>query len=193
MRKQLKGKNTDGDKNSVSADEEEEKQKLRLEALQTLQIAGDETKTTMTLKGYKGGAPENQINQDRAIIISPFHVFQEKEKQKDMTVQLIAVFDGHGNEGEKTSQHAIDTLPSLLASKLSELGDKILEDEDAVTQILKDVFNEVDKTDPTNGDSGCTATVILHLGPKIYIANAGDSVCFVGVHFPAIQKDAENR
>jgi serine/threonine protein phosphatase PrpC len=188
LRRHLKENNDVKDEKSDILNEEE-KQRLRLEALQTLQIAGDETKTTMTLKGHKGGPQESQINQDRAIIISPFHVstLREKQKENNMTIQLLAVFDGHGNKGELTSQHAIDTLPPLLANKLAGLGEKILEEEDAVVQILKDVFNEVDKTDPTNGDAGCTATVILQLGPKLYIANAGDSVSFVGVHFPAVQ------
>lgn len=158
---------------------------LREKALSTLRSAGDESKTTLTLRGYKGGNVEDQINQDRAIVLSPFHVSPNPSGTKPIA-QLLGVFDGHGKGGEKTSQYAVDHIPSLLAAKLSSIVDQEQSDsydETKVEEALKQIFDEVDKNDPSLGSAGCTATVVLRLGQKLFIANAGDSVSFVGVYF----------
>ena len=42
------------------------------EALQILESSGGNDQVTLTLTGYKGGKLEDQINQDRAFVISPF-------------------------------------------------------------------------------------------------------------------------
>ena len=43
-------------------------------------------------------------------------------------------------------------------------------------------FNHLDKTAPAQISGGCTASVILQLDQKVYIANAGDSVSFLAVY-----------
>lgn len=155
-------------------------------ALQALKKAGDKTKTTLTLKGYKGGKPEDQINQDRAMIYSPFVISSSSSSssssstdREEIKSQLVGVFDGHGYLGEKTAEYAVNQIPRLLSEKLAKLID--LNDETEVIQVLKTTFMQVDETDPTNGEGGCTASIILQLGERLYVANAGDSISFVSV------------
>ena len=155
---------------------------LREKALSSLQSSGDDTKTTLTLRGYKGGRVGDQINQDRAVVVSPFKILPE-ESGKNPTAQLLGVFDGHGKGGELTSQYAMENIPSLLAAKLASIisgrgaeleQDVDNDDEMKVVEALKQTFDEIDKNDPSRGSAGCTATVVLRLGQKLYIANAGD-------------------
>ena len=148
--------------------------------MESVKSSGDEDKIALTLMGYKGGSLKEQINQDSAIIVSPFHV-----NSISSSVQLLGVFDGHGKLGEITSDHASKEIPRLVAEKLSRLINRNpwtpLKDE-VVKQVLKDAFIETDQSDPTYGVGGATATLILQLGHKLYVANAGDSRSFIGVH-----------
>eukprot|EP00531_Pseudo-nitzschia_arenysensis_P010331 CAMPEP_0116142460 /NCGR_PEP_ID=MMETSP0329-20121206/14922_1 /TAXON_ID=697910 /ORGANISM="Pseudo-nitzschia arenysensis, Strain B593" /LENGTH=439 /DNA_ID=CAMNT_0003637701 /DNA_START=10 /DNA_END=1326 /DNA_ORIENTATION=+ len=165
--------------------EENRNVSLRESALSALRSAGDDSKTTMTLRGYKGGRVADQINQDRALIVSPFNIIADPSKSQPVA-QLLGVFDGHGRGGEKTSQYAVDHVPSLLAAKLASVIDQENVEsysEAQVIEALKETFDEVDKNDPSLGSAGCTATLVLRLGQKLFIANAGDSVSFVGVYF----------
>lgn len=148
----------------------------RQEALSALSAAGDESKTTLTLRGYKGGKVEDQINQDRAFVVSPFKIASDSFDPKPVA-QLLGVFDGHGTGGEKTSQYAVDHVSSLLAAKLAAIADQEKGDsydDLSVVKALKETFDELDKNDPSLGAAGCTATVILRLGQKLFVANAGD-------------------
>lgn len=148
----------------------------REQALSTLQSAGDDSKTTLTLRGYKGGKLEDQVNQDRAFVVSPFKIGSNSVDPKPVA-QLLGVFDGHGTGGEKTSQYAVDNVSSLLAAKLATIADQEQGDsydDSRVVAALKETFDELDKNDPSFGAAGCTATVILRLGQKLFIANAGD-------------------
>lgn len=157
---------------------------LRESALSALRSAGDDSMTTMTLRGYKGGRVADQINQDRAIIVSPFNVITDPSKPKSIA-QLLGVFDGHGRGGEKTSQYAVDHVPSLLAAKLASVIEKDDIDSNCESQVieaLKETFDEVDKNDPSLGSAGCTATLILRLGQKLFIANAGDRYVYRSIH-----------
>jgi serine/threonine protein phosphatase PrpC len=164
----LRSYDEDGRGNELPISDED-----KMKALEALLSAGDADKTTLTLRGDKGGQGE-QINQDSATIFSPY-LIEGYEKE----AQLLGVFDGHGNLGEITSKHAATEIPRLLADKLATLIP--LEDEEAISQAIKEVFVEVDKSDPTGGVGGATATMVLQLGAKLYIANAGDSRSFIGV------------
>lgn len=148
--------------------------------MQSINSAGDEDKITLTLMGYKGGNLNDQVNQDAATILSPFYV-----NTISNTIQLLGVFDGHGKFGEVTSEHASKEIPRLVGEKLKQLINRDpwtpLKDE-VVKQVLKDAFIEADQSDPTYGVGGATATVILQLGHKLYVANAGDSRSFIGVY-----------
>ena len=68
--------------------------------------------------------------------------------------QILGVFDGHANLGERVSQYAVSTLPTLLATKLKqqsaatpEISDSITDDGDQhVQQALIETFVELDNT-----------------------------------------------
>jgi hypothetical protein len=178
--------------------------KLRNAALKDdgkeLKSAGSDKAATLTLIGYKGGKLEHQINQDRAIALSPYSYYNInssscKERSGDSltrrpVAKLIGVFDGHAKYGEKVSEYVVKTLPALLGSKLIKYDAIIPNDddetdqqyEDLVSQILHETFLELDASSPADPSGGCTASILLQLGTKIYIANAGDSRSFVAVH-----------
>lgn len=86
------------------------------------------------------------------------------------------------------SEFAATELPKMLASKLSaSLKDcKDIEEEmDITTRILSETFVELDRAAPADPSGGCTATVVLQQGRKIYIANAGDSRSFIVTYRPS--------
>jgi serine/threonine protein phosphatase PrpC len=147
----------------------------KMEALEILRPAGDYDKTTLTLKSYKGGPRDRQINQDTAIIYSPYKI-----KGSTKQAQLLGVFDGHGKKGEITSKYAATVIPRLLSMKLAEID---LDDIGAVSEAIRDTFIEVDEKEPTGGVGGCTASIILQLGDQLYIANAGDSQSIISVYY----------
>ncbi|KAI2497563.1 serine/threonine phosphatase [Fragilaria crotonensis] len=170
------------------------KQKLKSEAttqqvLQELQSTGDENKATLTLTGFKGGALEDQINQDRSFVISSF-LGEEKGAASGATDdlqarRLMGVFDGHATDGELVSEYCLSELPKMLASKLSErLTDDLTEAQqgEVVVTALHETFVELDRTAPHGESGGCTASVMLQLGKKLYFANTGDSPTFLCVH-----------
>lgn len=161
--------------------------------------AGSDKAATLTLIGYKGGKVEHQINQDRALDLAPYlyqNIYKSDHvKEQDRPVaKLIGVFDGHAKHGELVSEYVVKTLPALLGSKLAHYDPIIATDddddkaakehnmEDNISRILHQTFRELDATSPARPSGGCTATVLLQLGTKIYIANSGDSRSFVAVH-----------
>ncbi|KAL3920035.1 MAG: hypothetical protein SGILL_003460 [Bacillariaceae sp.] len=162
-----------------------------------LQQSGSDTAATLTLIGYKGGTLESQINQDRAVVISPFLVGKDQRTQAtkkrrsldtsetDQTnSRFVAVFDGHARLGEKVSQYSVTELPNLLASKLEEM-EATGEESEMVKEALIDAFIEIDRTCPGEISGGCTASVVLQRGSKVYVANAGDSRSFLVVYRPS--------
>jgi hypothetical protein len=68
---------------------------------QRLDSSGDRHRTTMTLCGLKGGSIDAQINQDRAILVSPFLG----------EYQLVGVLDGHATGGELVAEYARTEIP----------------------------------------------------------------------------------
>ncbi len=180
------------------------------EALGELASSGTDASATLTLIGFKGGPIEEQINQDRAFVISPFRVpssvsdndvmdkcVDRKLLQQSAPAvprhQLLGVFDGHDKLGEKVSQYATEELPKLVAAKLAALADAEVSDggwtndrrTEATKKLLSDVFIEVDangRRDLAIPSGGCTASVVLHMDDMLYAANAGDSRSIVAVY-----------
>ena len=142
-----------------------------------LESSGTESAATLTLIGFKGGRMEDQINQDRAFVLSPFKYMNTEDDNN--VARLLGVFDGHARLGERVSEYVVKTLPALLGNKLK--GSKEL-DNQTIGKILQDTFIELDASSPADPSGGCTASVVLLIGANIYIANAGDSRSFVAVH-----------
>jgi hypothetical protein len=165
-------------------------------ALATLKVAGDEKRTLLTLRGMKGGRLEDQINQDRSLMVSPFHILppgsdsnSNSNNSRMPSAQLIGIFDGHGGGGELTSNYAMENVPSLLAAKLATIYIKDSDGNDndnnfdldlSIVEALKEVFIDVDRKDPSKKwDGGSTATVVLQIGRKLFVANAGDRCVYL--------------
>lgn len=166
-----------------------------------LTTAGSKKAATLTLIGYKGGRLDQQINQDRALALAPYFYHNinnssdDKNSSDSTTTRhigiLIGAFDGHAKFGEKVSEYVVKTLPALLGKKLvdyetiisnsSQDVDQQKKDQD-ISQILRETFIELDATSPAAPSGGCTASIVLQLGTKIYVANAGDSRSFIAVH-----------
>jgi serine/threonine protein phosphatase PrpC len=145
-----------------------------------LKTSGSEKAATLTLIGYKGGRMEDQVNQDRAFVLSPFMYRSTTDGTKDQPIaRLLGVFDGHARYGERVSEYVVKSLPALLGSKLL-TKDELNNQE--IGQILQDTFIELDASSPAEPSGGCTATIVLQIDSNIYIANAGDSRSFVAVH-----------
>jgi serine/threonine protein phosphatase PrpC len=166
--------------------------------LTVLREFGNAHAATLTLVGYKGGALIDQINQDRAFVISPFYLSNNTESDKDtknntnnddkMERKLLGVFDGHAPLGELVSEFTRTELPVRLAEKLKALEEKKIEETallDATKNILIETFIELDERAPAEKSGGCTATVVLQLGSKVYFANAGDSRSFLVAYRPS--------
>ena len=151
------------------------------EALSVLGSAGGDDHATLTLIGYKGGKMDDQVNQDRAFLISPYMGQPGR--------RIVGVFDGHGRGGEYVSDFTVTNLPDHLASKLGGGGgdqDKsTVKNADEVKKVLFDAFVEMDRSardTPEHVTGGCTATVVLQLDDKAYVANAGDSRSFIATY-----------
>jgi len=181
--------------------------KIRLDKLRKKEIGGDgsdggggllassgsDNAATLTLIGYKGGPLEGQVNQDRAIAVVPFEYWKMSANGafngRPSTARLIGAFDGHAKYGERVSEYVARTLPSLLGSKIVKIYTGTREVERSQQQIdaeisdaLKESFLELDATSPAEPSGGCTASLVLQLGNKIYVTNAGDSRSMIAVH-----------
>ncbi|KAL7544789.1 hypothetical protein ACHAWF_008153 [Thalassiosira exigua] len=165
-----------------------------------LRSSGSEYAATLTLIGYKGGRLDSQINQDRALALAPYLYWNinssngNNDSNNSSTrpvARLIGAFDGHAKLGERVSEYVVKTLPALLGKKLVEFDATIAkmnggldqqQRDHRIARILRETFLELDATSPADPSGGCTASMVLQLGTKIYVANAGDSRSFVGVH-----------
>ena len=144
------------------------------QAMIELETSGDEDKATMTLIGFKGGALEDQINQDRAFVLSPFDLVEGQN------CQMLGVFDGHGEMGEIVASYAVKELPKRLKEKIGNLNGEV--NDEFIQKALIDSFIEIDRDVPTKGVGGCTGSVTLQIGSKMFIANAGDSRSVVAIY-----------
>jgi serine/threonine protein phosphatase PrpC len=146
---------------------------------------GDQDKTVLFYKGDKG-YPAGP-NQDAAVIVSPYlipnHTDNDNDHESLLVAQFSGVFDGHGDLGEVVSKFAQEQIPLRLSEKLSRMSWEELttNHDEAVQTAIRNTFIEVDQNLPTNGEGGATATIVLQLNSKLYIANAGDSRSFIAL------------
>lgn len=154
------------------------------QALELLKNVGGEDQATLTLIGYKGGNLQEQINQDRAFVISPFHVQEPQgKKTRASSKRLMGVFDGHAKLGELVSEYSVSTVPKLLSDKLEPiLAEESQNFQKDIQKALIETFVEVDKTAPAEKSGGCTASIVLQLGGYAYVANAGDSRSLIATY-----------
>ena len=132
----------------------------------------------------------DQINQDRALVLSPYNYWNidqssSSDERSKPIARLLGAFDGHAKYGEKVSEYVARTLPGLLASKLVKFdasNDKGSNEQHKIVQLLRETFLELDAAAPADPSGGCTASVVLQLGSKIYVVNAGDSRSFLATH-----------
>ena len=117
---------------------------------------------------------EHTFNQDRAFLISDFETNQAVEENKAASF-LLGILDGHGNDGHMVAEHALKLLPRILADKLNSMP--CCQPESWIRQKLNETFVEVNEQLPLQHvrRGGCTASITLRLGSKLYFANAGDS------------------
>jgi serine/threonine protein phosphatase PrpC len=112
-------------------------------------------------------------NQDRSVVFEPFLTAATPLDEPSF---LVAVFDGHGEEGHIVADHVAKDFPERLAEKLNSLSNSGDISDKSIVQALNETFVEVDVYAPPNFLlGGCTASVTLRRGSKLYIANAGDS------------------
>ena len=174
---------------SLDSSKEEQKEaegeELNLsQALDLLKTVGGQDQATLTLIGYKGGKLAEQVNQDRAFVLSPYYIFDDQS----MPTRLLGVFDGHAKLGELVSEYTVTHLPQLLSQKLEAIlqkedvhGSALTKDQrkepqhKAIRQAIVESFIEVDRNAPAQVSGGCTASIVLQMGRQIYVANAGDS------------------
>ena len=131
---------------------------------------GTKTLAMLTQRGLS-----HTYNQDRSVTISPFLTLATPS---DVPSFLVGVFDGHGVQGHIVASHVLRDLPERLAQKLNEVGQNPTDE--SIVKALNETFIEVDIYAPPNFlFGGCTATVTLRRGSKLYIANAGDSQTIV--------------
>jgi len=118
---------------------------------------------------------EHKFNQDRAFLITDFKTNQATGDTNGEESFLLGILDGHGNEGHIVAEIAMGLLPRILAEKLNK--QPCCQPEAWVQQQLNETFLEVNAQLPLEHArrGGCTASITLRLGSKLYFANAGDS------------------
>ncbi|KAF2083840.1 PP2C-domain-containing protein [Saccharata proteae CBS 121410] len=99
------------------------------------------------------------------------------ETAKDLRLSFFGVYDGHG--GDKVAIYTGENLHKIIAKQEAFKQGNI-------EQALKDGFLATDRailTDPKYEEevSGCTASVGVISGDKIYVANSGDSRSVLGI------------
>lgn len=118
-----------------------------------------------------------KINQDRGICVYPFAGHER--------MALFAVFDGHGEQGDKVSEFCMYEIPRALEAHSSLKGG-----DDNMIHTLKESFLTVDSRLNLEVGidaffSGTTAVACLVKGKRLWVANAGDSRCTLATADPA--------
>ncbi|OEU22838.1 protein serine/threonine phosphatase 2C, partial [Fragilariopsis cylindrus CCMP1102] len=94
------------------------------------------------------------------------------------------IFDGHGKLGHTVAQEVVERFPVEHENVIS------IEDYDrndfAIRKALNETFLEINSngTASTFSLGGCTASISLRWGSKLYMANAGDSQIIVQQRTP---------
>ena len=152
-------------------------------SLQTLCTAGNTDRFTLTCTGYKGGHIENQINQDRSMIVQPL---LENHEQAHETL-LVGVLDGHGAQGHLCADFCQSELEKAITRRLQTLVSESTLNAlapQSIAQEIQQIVRLVDKRLPSRmgRDGGTTLSMVLQLGEWIYLINTGDSQSLLGAY-----------
>jgi serine/threonine protein phosphatase PrpC len=140
------------------------------------------------------------VNQDRAILISPFVPSALENPQVRGALSsidnfLTGIFDGHDNAGGDVAQFASTEIPLRIATKLRDIDiqrDGTISnntiDYNAVKNAIIQAHEEVDVALPPEQSmmGGCTAHVVLRLGSTLYMSNVGDSYSYLVTYTPPV-------
>jgi len=144
-------------------------------------VSVDEYHAILTRAGFNG-----HPNQDRSIVVAPYLLGASSDESASTSHDfLMALFDGHGERGQVTSELAVRTYPALLAQKMERVplngaGDGFAES--ALREAVTAAYQDIDDMAASVSGAGCTATSILRVGPHLYHINTGDSQSFLGYH-----------
>ena len=155
---------------------------------------------------HKSNRLKPQINQDRAVLLPSF-VYSMYTRSRNDTIEalidsrddfFLGVFDGHGSNGHRVAQYAAEEMPSRLASKMmmsssSTSGNKKYDDdkESSISEeLIREIYKEVDEV-ITIKDAGSTASIVVRVGQRLYMANTGDSTSYICIYEPPISYDKE--
>ncbi|GAX15895.1 hypothetical protein FisN_2Lh369 [Fistulifera solaris] len=143
---------------------------------QTVILSSELYSTTSCQLGclFTRQGPSHSVNQDRSFLIRPFLTKQQAAFAIKEESFLVAILDGHGVLGHEVAEYARTELPGIVADKLN--ARQCCQSDDWIQQQLKDAFAELQKKVPVHSGQrgGCTASVTLRIGEKLYFANAGD-------------------
>ena len=111
-----------------------------------------------------------QLNQDRGCVTYPV--------RDDHASALVAVFDGHGEQGQRVSEYAIIRLAELIQAKA------IVDTDPA--KALSDAFVRIDgevlaSKDMDTSESGTTACAMYFCEDQLWTATLGDSRAVAGI------------
>lgn len=112
------------------------------------------------------------FNQDAAVMIRPYRTAQTLSDDDF----LIGIFDGHGALGHINAKHFAADIPERLARKFNKQRNR-QQSTDWVMKQLRHSFVEADAEAPREMTlrGGCTGSVTLRRGHRLYFANVGDS------------------
>lgn len=140
----------------------------------------------MTRKSYKGGSVQDQINQDRAmVVLNPFLNSNDG--------MMIGIFDGHAQEGHIVAHVIQQTLPKILVQQLSPIlfenstiattkNNTTTRNNEQLKRAITKSFTIADTNIPLEYgiNAGCTTSLILQIDSyTIITANVGDSQSFI--------------
>jgi len=124
----------------------------------------------ISVKGHAPAQPDKQ-NQD-SIIMRQLPVNEHCEGEI-----LLAVFDGHGEQGHLVSQHFRRRVPGLLAASSALAAHPGRAMREALLTAEREIIDDV-SVDTTL--SGSTGVMTLLRGNKLVVANVGDSRAIFG-------------
>ena len=174
----------DEDENSQNQNEiNEEKDENDEKSKRDVNISYNDFDDSGWIKNYGGVTSpgknekgEQRINQDALVSITNIN------KVRDFNI--FGILDGHGPDGQKISEFASEYIPSQITNhpeikSLSDPEEIYLKLKDNNCQIITDAYLSCDEqlknVEYDAYNSGCTCTLVIHIGNHIICSNVGDS------------------